>query len=678
MRTTDPLATDLGTRTPAAACGRTGRSTPRRAALRVATLLLAAVVVAACSGRQVTTPTWEETGPVEPAPRSSSVDAAAAFEAAEAAYAVGRYDAALEAFRMFGAEHPNDVLAVRAEIYAARCLAALGRTLEAEGAFASLYTAPDGPGTRAAAAVYVAFVGALRGETGYALEFLTGALADQPDLRVPLGWVVPGDEGLLASLLAEARLAGGRGLDALADLETVAAEGDETLVNYAIDRALEVAEAEPDRRVLQRAFDEGGEFAVAAIAPVLAARHRAVGDAEAAREVLLRAELPAARWGRPERLAEELERLSLAAPDRDPRYGVALSLTGPTRRAGRAALGAILLAQRAFEDRPALSTVVIRDTGGTEAGTRRAIDELAAEGVSAIIGPVESELADAARDAARAATLPLVLLSPTPFDRRVDGTFRWMLDARSEARAVVAAAAARAVRTFVIVREPADVSAEFFDAFVDAATDEVAAIGGSVRDVVTIYASATDAAETQDAARRAATQIASADAQGVIFALPDELTATLVAHLAAENVWPSPDGATRSSTGRRQMTYVTSSFAVTEALLRNSAAYVRGAILPYWFDAELAEGAARQFADRFAFTYGRDAGTVEAFAFDAATALRRLLLDESALSPDRIAARLAAGVDIAGVVGPLRFDATGNPLVEPRLCTVRGERLATP
>lgn len=639
--------------------------------LRLVPALILAFAQLACTGPQHGTARWENTGRdvSEDAPVSTNADAGAEFEAAAALYHDGRFREALEAFRVFGATHPTDPLAVRAEIYAARTQAALGETLAAESAFRSLYDAPDGPETRAAAACYVAFVRAQRGEADFAMGFLTTALGETPSLTVPSGWVVEGDEALLASLLAEARVVLGDAEGAMRDLATVAAVGDETLRGYAADRALELAPLWENARALQRTFDDGDPFTMAALAPELASLRLEAGDVDGAREVLLRAEEGALRWGRPERLAEVRERLDVDAGDRPLRYGVAVELTGNARRAGRAALGAVLLAQRSFEDRDARSTVVIRDTQGTEAGTRRAIEELADAGVSVIIGPVAPNTVSTARDAASRAGVPLIALSAVSFERGQSGTFRWLLSAPAEATVAVEAAVADGRNRFVVVQDSTTGAGSFLDVFAASARVAINAEGGMVVDALTIAVDPEDAGATQSSAREVARAIAATNADAVVLAVTDGLAATLAAHLAAEDVWPSG-----RNNGRRSVLYVGNSFIQTDVLLLNSSDYLEGAVIPVWFSPDIAEGAAREFADRFMFTFGRPAGTVEAFAFDAATAARRVLVDEGVALPADVADRLSTGVLIDGAVGPVRFDANGNPAVAPGLCTVSNGR----
>ena len=634
--------------------------------------LFALMASSSCTGPQPPVTEWEDLSDTAPAPTTDDQNASVSFEAAVAHYETGRYESALEAFRLFGAEFPLDPLAVRAEIYAARTQIALGNVWEADSSFRSLRAAPDGPETREAAILYLGFVEARRGNTATAIELVSDALLDGP-VRVPIGWVVPGDEAQLAALLAEANMERGAPDHALSALAIVAEFGEDALFDYAVDRGAEIAEFDIPESERQALFEVAEPFVRAALAAPLAASMGDAGDVTGALEILNRAAEAADRYARQERLAEVRATLELPGAELPLRFGVVLSLTGPTRRAGRAALGAMLLAQRAFEDRAAASTMVIRDTYGTPDGAARAVEELVALGVSVLIGPVEDEFAAAAAEVAAANGVPIVSLSPFAEETHVEGVYRWLFDASAEAALAVEAADARGVTRYVIVSEPQSQSAPFFQTFASAAEASIDGVGSVLLDRVEFDAVAGDAPETQRAAEAAANAVAATDADAVILALDDQLAATFAAYLTTRDIWSSIDGSTRTSDGRRAITYIGNSFMVTESLLLNSGNYLESAIVPYWFSPQIAEGSAREFADRFYYTYGRDPGLLEAFAFDATLAVRQVMVNENVRAPVDVDTRLRAGIDVDGVLGRVAFDALGNPRVTPRLATIEDE-----
>ncbi|MFT6396240.1 MAG: ABC-type branched-subunit amino acid transport system substrate-binding protein [Bradymonadia bacterium] len=636
-------------------------------------LILALSVLVACSGQQpLPIASWEDLTETAPAPTTSDETAAASFDSAVAYYEAGRYEQALEAFQLFGAEFATDPMAVRAEIYAARTHIALGNVWEADTAFRSLRAAPDGPETHQAAILYLGFVEARRGNTETAIQGVADALTDGV-VEIPVGWVVRGDEAQLGSLLAEAEISADLAEDSLNTLALVADFGEGLMLDYAIDRAAEVAEfhISPARRA--DLFENSSPFAQAALAAPLASQMGDTGDIVGALEILNRAAAATDQFARPERLDEVRATLELPGAELPLRYGAVLSLTGPTRRAGRAALGAMLLAQRTFEDRDAVSTLVIRDTYGTSDGAARAVAELADLGVSVIIGPVEDDLAAAAAEVAADNGLPIISLSPMAEQRRVDGVYRWLFDPRAEATTAVDVADGRGVSRYVIVSKPSDLSEPFFESFADAAEEHIERLGARVVRRVYLEAVEGDASATQRAAEAAAQAVASTDADAVILAVDDQLAATFSAYLTAQDIWPTAEGATRTADGRRAITYLGNSFMLTDSLLLNSSNYLSGAIIPYWFSPELAEGTAREFADRFYYTYGRDPGLLEAFAFDATLAARQILLNENLRAPVEVNSRLQGGVTVDGVIGAVEFDELGNPRVTPSVATIEDD-----
>lgn len=598
---------------------------------------------------------------------TSTPTAAADFAEAVTHYEAGRFRQAVEAFRLFLALHAGDERAVRAEFYLGRSLAATGETLEAARLFEGLYRAPDDATTRRAAAMYRAFVASLRGEADWGRGLLVEELRADAAFGPGVDGLVPGDEAPIAALLAEAELDAGDPLGAF-DAWAWMQQHDPTddLRDYAVDRAMGVA-AELPLREVRDLVRVGTLIGVAAATPVLVNEALRAGDPDAASEAFAQGEPALLALGQLELVGQLRGALAQEGSLAPPTWGVVLSLSGPNRRAARAALGAALLAQRAFEDREPRSLLRIYDTLDDPRATREAVRALADAGATVIVGPIVPELADVARDEGERLGVPVVTLSTQRFDAPQGDGLRWMADPVLEADAVLDAALARGVRSVAIVRD-AD-RAPYLEAFADAVRDGADARGMDVVREVDVLDDADDGGVLQASADAAAAAIARTSADGVVLATTATQAAAVVAYLATEDIWPSPDGSTRSSAGRRRVTYAGHSFLVDAALLLNSSRYLEGAIVPVWFDAELAIGDARAFADRFAWTYGRDAGVVEAFAFDAASLALATVLDAGIRAPSAAGAWLRDG-DHVGVVGRVAFDEAGNPAVAPALLTV--------
>lgn len=606
---------------------------------------------------------------VAPVAAESTAASRARFAAAVALYEEGRFEASVEAFRLFAAEFPGDPLTVSAERHLGRALAAAGRLGEAEAVYRSLMALSD---ERDGARLYLGFVSALRGDDARRDSWLDALLDGAPGVRVTDLDVVAGDEALLGALVAEARLRRGDPLGALHDLEGVRRHAPDTLLlEYARDRAVEVAELDltDDERMAAVASD--GVLVRAAALPsavdVLVARGQ---TGEAARLVEAVAEAMV-EVGLLDALMAAQSRLAAGGDGRDLRYGVLLSLTGPDRRAGRAALGAMLLAQRAFEPEDALSVMLIRDVGGSAEQARAAAGELIAQGAAMLVGPIEPGLAREVGEVARAHGVPVLSLSALPNDAGASGVWRLQVDAVMEARAALQeAVSVRGVRRVVVVRDEG--GGAWLEAFAAAAVERVVAAGAEVVLEVTVGG---EGDALQQSAERAARRIAATDADAVVLALSPGAATPFLAWMAGVGLWSATDARTTGPRGRRLVTLVGNSFLLGEGVLRNSAEYMTGAILPWWYHPELVDASAAAFAWRFEHTYGRAPGVLEAFAYDAAGIARRMLVAEGRRDGARMIERLGSEEGFVGVTGHVRFDPAGNPQVEPRLATVQAGRL---
>ena len=269
---------------------------------------------------------------------SLQADADEDFAAAVALYEGARFGEAVDAFRLFVALHSADARAVRAELYLGRALAADGDTLAAARVFEGLHSAPDTAATAELALLYRAFVASLRAETEWGRDLLVDALDASPTLRVVDP--IPGDAAALHVLLAEAHFERGALAEAIAALSAVVEAGEASLhEDYAIERAFDAC-----GELSARDADLLSVTSLLAEAATAATRVRSRldgGDAEGAAAVLDATEDALLRVDALELLA--LLRAEVAEPGTAtaPTYGLVTSLTGPYRRAGRAALGAV-------------------------------------------------------------------------------------------------------------------------------------------------------------------------------------------------------------------------------------------------------------------------------------------------------------------------------------------------
>lgn len=598
--------------------------------------------------------------PVPPPQTWTAAEADSDFEAAKALFAKDDFKAALDALRLFASRYPGDRRSDEVDLMISRCQLA---TADGEGAREQLRQLSRSPVTEAAAAsYYLEYQKAAEGDVDGALAALGESTREPEQQQKVVDSVFPADAPLALAMMAEAQLRENNiaaALDALATLELRADAG--PLANYATDRIRAALVLNTPPSAMLSVWNAASDPTRRRVGCELASLALSAGDRTVATELARRAEaLTAASCGL-------ILTDTAAAPT--PTIGLLLTLSGPARRAGRALLGGALLAQRSFDAEPAASKLLIRDTFGDAAAVTRAVDELAAAGAVAIVGPVEPELVEVARAAAVRRGLPHLALSPKPLQSHQPGSFRFFVDAAAEAaRAVETAVARRGIKRLAIVTEKSSPDGAFLDLFRAAALREAEQRG--VAQVVTVEVDPSGK-NLQSSGAAAAAAIARTDADAVLFAATSTVVSAVVSNLAAKEVWPA-DGETRDR--RRRVTYLLSSMAADDYLLRNAATYVTGAIIPYWFLAPLATDDAALFRNRFVFHFGREPSGAEAFSHDAITLLRRALLTDGLHNAAELRRRMDGDWSAQGVVGPIRFDTNGNPKLRPRLATVKNGR----
>ena len=599
--------------------------------------------------------------------RAGSPRAQDAFERATELYRSGDFTRAADAFRFFLSDHAGDPLAYRAEAWLGRALLAAGDPHDARRVFASLAERRQPADAHALGELYLAWLAVSTGDHAGSQRRIRTLLQRSPDVRVAPGWAVDGDEALLASLLARARLDGADPASALIDLEAVETTSrDDALRAWAVTHARALAARRLDDTRLVQMVQAPASFPRAVAAGPLIERYLAAGDDASARLALQLATGPMLAHGLEAELAQYTSLVHNAGQSGAASWGLVVSLTGPDRRAGRAVLGAVLLAQGAFEARTPSSEVWIEDAGGDREMTARAVARLAERGVPVVVGPVEPALADVARREAAARGIVYLGLEAVPGAPADAGAWRLSWDMQAEAAAVVHAMRGGGATRFAVVRQ--DAASPVLDAFADAAEAAITAAGGAV-----VARSTLDRQATQQAAERAARDAHRARADGVVLATGPDGTAVMAAWLSSTGLWCSPTG--RVQGGR--VVWATSSLGWGESVVRNSSAYVDGMIVPQWYGDTSERQRARLFRARFEQVVGRPPGPLEAFAWDAATLARSLLLDEGLRTSAQVAERLRAGYRYEGAAGAVELR-DGGVVRAPELARSRGDRLEAP
>lgn len=536
------------------------------------------------------------------------------FERGAQAWHRREYDDAQQRFESFLRDYPEDVLAPTVELWLVRTYLSRGDYDAGRRALRNL--ASDGPTAevRTIAEVYLAFILQLEGDKSGARARIRTLLQSQRDVHIVEGIVPEVDTPLMAALLADTRLRERDFKGALQDLEVVErASEDDAMRAWAVSSGMTLARQALDVGALDEILSGASTFQRAVTLGTRIHYALDAGDVDHAAALFQQAGASL--------LAHDLEReyaalqntLALSGAVDTPLFGLAISLQGPDRQAGRAVLRGMFLAQRSFEPRPRSTDLLIEDTRGTREGAQEAVRALCARGVPLIIGPVERVLADIVRDGAAACGAMYIGLETLVNER--EDEVRMSLNARDEAKALVDYARARGDRTLALVtQEP---TPAFFAQLVEAAQAEASRHGIAVVQRVTVQSN-----ELQRSSERAAKQLRGLNADAILFAVSDTTMTALSSYLAAQGLWP------RDGSRGKGPHYLATSFAWSSTLALNSSRYVQGMIVASWLPAT--EPRTQAFLSSYEAVFDGGSGVLEAFAFDAANLARTLLLDVGA------------------------------------------------
>ena len=600
-----------------------------------------AVALGGCANATRPTPGAAWDARVAPDPRLVPRDAEAASEPAredwaraEAAFDDGRWALSQELFDRFSALYPLDPLALRAQLLALRAQLNAGDVAGVDARLRTLDAQQLTPDARAHVRAYLAFMARAQDNPEGARRVLEQTDQEFPGLHLVPGIAWEEDLPWLAALWADTRIRT-RSFDAaLLDLEVVYGYAqDPSLQRWALASASSIAREALGDDALDALVRGPSSFQRAVAVGPLVERRLSAGDTESATAAFQTAGLVMLAHDMSDEYAALQNTLALSGSMVTPMLGVALSLTGDERRAARAALGSILLAQQAFDEKGRISDLLIEDTGGYEQGTISAVQRLCARGVPVIIGPVEARLAPAAQQAA--AQCGAVYLG---LESVAQGEVPWTrisLQAEEEARALAALGRDHGALRWVLVSETPQ--AEYFESVARAMNAEAQRIGARVIDHVRV-----DIQDVQASSQRIAQQLRRVNADAIVFAVSSPTMMTVASYLAAAGVWPRTGGASSPL-------WLATSMAWGNDVATNSARYVEGMFLSSWLAKDRPQ--AEIFLTRFQEIFGREPGVLEAFAFDAATLARQAVLDLGVRDGATLRRRLDAGFVLDGVTG---------------------------
>lgn len=666
-------------------------------------------------------------GESEPAPpiESSSPEIQGQFDEAYEFFEQGRWERALEEFRLLQAEHAGDATASLAELYIARALLADidahfgaddGEPLVAvEREVFSLLEPLAGSDTvderiRFAAQSYLATAHALEGNVDDAVD----ALRDYPSASLSPA-VLPRDRRWMWPLVAEGLAASDRHgeavvawarLHSLLQQRAGEEERPERAGDAAPDQWLDALElpAKADLAVA-RAFQAEPHLGDEELHSFLNHEYalvRAVAAWTMIRDELTRSPGPAQvevlqelfndvssdflDIGAADRASElSVAIAAVAGPDRLV-IGALVPLTGPNRAVGYRALSGMLLAQRAFHDagQPAITLVIEDSHPDVTTGYERLVDE----GVLAVVGPLQTANTRQLLEPAKQSGVPLLALAAdrigaaaqpadageTADDEESHGE-RQPVELDEDRVAPVfrnfvdAVAEARAAASLSFERfgdrRAAVVYPElgYGRVMAGAFVDEFRRQGGEVVTEISYDRDRTDFVEL-------AKNVAAASPDAIFLPDTGAKVAEISAFFAQEDIWGVSPAESASHDRRNYVHYLGTSLWQDPIVLHQAATYLEGALIPAWYSSEFDDTETRQLARGYEAIYGAEADHFVAFSYDSVVRLRNYLLDRGIPDAEGIEKALREPQWQRGATGRHAFGDDGEPRRELRFLTV--------
>jgi ABC-type branched-subunit amino acid transport system substrate-binding protein len=570
----------------------------------------------------------------------------------------GDRSAAALRYRAFIAKRPKDPLTPVASLALGRILLAQGHPSEAKPLLDRVADHPD-----AALSEQGRFYGAIArhrlGDDEQAVKTL------QPMVGRP---VDPADTSLLLRTLAEALMKLARYGEAIATLDTLAADTiPEADRRWASEQLTELTRDKASAQDIERLYRDLPRDGAAWRQVV----KRAVRDADAAGDAARAHELLEIMREREIPLDVELSAIAVRAErpaEANPQViGAVLSLSGRGRKVGELALrGLMLAAGLPLQGPPSADApqLVFRDDGGEPERAAEAVTELVSlHRAIAIIGPMDVRASEAAAARAQELGVPMVLLSPggKALDER-PMVYRFFATPDDELRALLARLAATS-RSHVAALLPQGPYGDLMEAMLRAQAT-ASGSGVELRAVRRYSAGATNFGEHTEALAKLAID-------AVMLADDPREVALIAPALAAAGLWCTPAGEQPPS-GARAISVVAPSVAYDQDLARSVGRYLQGALFSVPFDPKIVSGSAQRFAEQFQAQFSEPPDAFAAFAHDA-YALVRKAVDSGAKTRAAVATALSH-VQSTELAGPSSgMGADHKPRHPTRLLELRGE-----
>lgn len=692
-------------------------------------LVVAALLwCSACKGGPRPKPDEKDERPEERPIEAKGEEAGVEFREAKEALEEGRWREAREAFRLVRAEHEADPIAELAELYVARVAlrelewpqdvgdaqageqGANGQAdagsaaypAEARRILNSLAESRQvDQRVRRAAMVYRAAALARSGKTSEAWS----SLATYPDAGLGSA-VLERDRMLAWPILVEGLYRAERGRDAVVAAGRLQRQleqrgEDERAGEQADAQRMPEARADALKRFARaRAFSAADAMSVADLEALLEGIEESAEDEQGARDAeggaqrFLRAVVGWA-WTAETLREEELDEKQQETLDRRYRevskalaaigaqrrlgelsvmmatkggakrlaIGALVPLTGPNSGVGRRAMQGMVLAMEAFESRSsARVTLIFEDSAGKPG---EVMESLEAQGVSAVVGPLDGGRAEAFAKLARDLEIPMITLTSKYPGGRAETAwvFNNFMDPAAEARAVADLAFEKYGDRRMAVVYP-DIG--YGDFLREVFVERVRQLGGRV-----VLEAGYDR-ERSDYSRVAG-RVARAKPEAVFIPDTGKKVAELSAFLAEKNVWGA--GETRPEDSKRQYVhYLGTSLWHDPILLRQAANYLERPLIPVWYAPVFNDEPTASFGRRFQATFGRGPEDIEAFGFDTVRWVRSMMIERGISRRESLRNALLGEADWRGATGRVEYNEEGQLVRTLRFVTAESGR----
>jgi branched-chain amino acid transport system substrate-binding protein len=573
---------------------------------------------------------------------SPDADADNEYHQAKARLDVGDAREAQVRFAEFLRKHPADPLAPSARIGQARAELMLNQPKRAKELLEPV-AAPENDPTAARARYLL----------GLALH-KTGDYARSRQLLKPFAaQIASGDDAVeLHAVLADDAAHLDDAEDALVEYSAFFGGARPAEKLYLKDRVSELVAKLPQTEALRLWNNLPHDtLAAAYLGKRVAADRRAAGDERTANAILDESR------GARERVGIEEPRVDKTVKKEASRtVGLVLPLSGRQRALGERALRGALLAADLMAPGNLPGGVPIelkvRDTGSDPAKAAAAVDELARDGVAALVGSPDRVEAQSAVPRAEALGIPFLELAPDNA-RRGESTFKLVRESDARARALAQLAKKQGARSVAVLAPDSGYGRSMAAAFVDEARRLGLRVAGDLR-----YP------ETATTFIEPVKKLQQGSPEAIFVPAPANQLQLIAPQLAASGVTLMPGV---KPAGRFARLYATAD-GLNEAFLQSTAKYLEGAILAPVFYPDVSDPRADAFLQRYKTAYAQDPSSLDALAFDAVRAARIAL--EHADGDRAALANSLSHLGENGLTGEIAFAAGGDRAGAPPLYVV--------